>query len=54
MGLISGAGRRGRGGRDGASAPEHLKAKHMLPEDPKVDRAVMAARENQRLKRGQS
>jgi hypothetical protein len=54
MGLISGSGRRGRGGRDGASAPEHVKAEHMIPEDPKVDRAAMAAREDQRKKRGQS
>ena len=41
-------------GNDGAKAPEWLKAKHMMPEDPKVDRAVMAAREAQRKKRGQS
>jgi hypothetical protein len=41
-------------GSDGAKAAEWLKAKHMLPEDPKVDRAVMAAREAQRKKRGQS
>lgn len=42
------------GGRDGANADRWVRAEHMIPESPKVDRAVMAARESQRLKRDQS
>lgn len=54
MSWLSGPARRGHGGRDGANAPENVKAEQMMPEDPKVDRAAMAAREDQRKKRGQS